>query len=79
MKREQLYLTNRSARALGELSDMEMYRIFVMTFSHFKFILFIEIMNQEIQKFNKSKKIIISVAEVLKESKLLNQLRSPHM
>lgn len=58
---------------------MEMYRIFVMTFSDSKFILFIEITNQEIQKFNKSKKRIVSVAEVLKESKLLNQLRLPPM
>lgn len=58
---------------------MEMYRIFVMTFSDSKFILLIEITNQEIQKFNKSKKRIVSVAEVLKESKLLNQLRLPPM
>lgn len=58
-------------------SDVKMYTIFVMTFSDFKFILMIEITNQEIQKLNKSKKRIMFVAEVLKERKLLNQLRSP--
>lgn len=57
-------------------SDMKMYRIFVMTFSDFKFIVLIEITNQGIQKFNKSKKRIMSVAEVLKESKSLSEVTS---
>lgn len=55
-------------------SNMKMYRIFVMTLSDFKFIVLIKITNQKIQKFYRSKKRIMSVAEVLKESKSLSEV-----
>lgn len=78
VKREQLDLTmGQQELYLSVFIYENVQNICFYIFRHQVHI--IEITNQEIQKFNKNNKRIIFVVEALKESKSLNQLRSPAM
>lgn len=79
MKKEQLDLTMGQQELYLSVFRYENVQNICYDLFRLKFILLIEITNQEVQKFSKSKDRIMFAAEVLKDRKSLEQLRSSAM